>query len=119
MRFAATAMVDGRLADTGESVDIGAEAIFKAIGQEFSQKFSQEFSFSSANMDNIDGAALLQGGDKIVVDAQFRTLTPGIYAGGDCIASGQDLTVQAVQHGKLAAIAIDQDLNLRTPSWPI
>ena len=35
---------------------------------------------------------------------------PGIYAGGDCEAPGQDLTVQAVQHGKLAALAIHADL---------
>ena len=28
-----------------------------------------------------------------------------MYAGGDCTALGQDLTVQAVQHGKLAAEA--------------
>jgi dihydropyrimidine dehydrogenase (NAD+) subunit PreA len=31
-----------------------------------------------------------------------------VYAGGDCVAPGQDLTVQAVQHGKLAALAIHQ-----------
>jgi glutamate synthase (NADPH/NADH) small chain len=37
---------------------------------------------------------------------------PGIYAGGDCTALGQDLTVQAVQHGKLAAEAIHSQLML-------
>jgi glutamate synthase (NADPH/NADH) small chain len=33
-----------------------------------------------------------------------------VWAGGDCIASGTDLTVQSVQDGKLAAIAIDRAL---------
>jgi glutamate synthase (NADPH/NADH) small chain len=33
-----------------------------------------------------------------------------VYAGGDCVAPGQDLTVQAVQHGKLAALAIHNDI---------
>jgi dihydropyrimidine dehydrogenase (NAD+) subunit PreT len=100
MRFASTSINEGQLVDTGESVEIGADAIFKAIGQQF-------------NLGAVDGdsSALLQGGAKIVVDAQFRTSMPGIYAGGDCIAPGQDLTVQAVQHGKLAAIAIHADLN--------
>jgi glutamate synthase (NADPH/NADH) small chain len=45
------------------------------------------------------------------VDAQFRTSLAGVYAGGDCVAPGQDLTVQAVQHGKLAAKAIHHDIN--------
>ena len=48
---------------------------------------------------------LKRDGDRIHVDEHFRTALPGIYAGGDCVAPGQDLTVQAVQHGKLAALA--------------
>lgn len=31
----------------------------------------------------------------------------GVFAGGDCIRSGEDLTVQAVEDGKQAAHAID------------
>ena len=46
------------------------------------------------------------------VDAHMQTSIPGIYAGGDCTALGQDLTVQAVQHGKLAAEAIHAQLML-------
>ena len=57
---------------------------------------------------------LKRDGDKIHVDDQFRTVLPGIYAGGDCVAPGQDLTVQAVQHGKLAAHAIHEDLKSLT-----
>ncbi|MEJ7805122.1 MAG: FAD-dependent oxidoreductase, partial [Telluria sp.] len=56
---------------------------------------------------------LKREGDKIHVDASFRTALPGIYAGGDCVAPGQDLTVQAVQHGKLAAMAIHYDFQYK------
>jgi glutamate synthase (NADPH/NADH) small chain len=42
-----------------------------------------------------------------------------VYAGGDCVAPGQDLTVQAVQHGKLAALAIHHDIQSKAEaSWP-
>ena len=44
---------------------------------------------------------------KIAVDAQRHTSLPGVWAGGDCVA-GVDLTVQAVQDGKVAAHAIDR-----------
>jgi glutamate synthase (NADPH/NADH) small chain len=33
----------------------------------------------------------------------------GVYAGGDCV-EGKDLTVQAVEDGKVTALAIDADL---------
>jgi dihydropyrimidine dehydrogenase (NAD+) subunit PreT len=48
--------------------------------------------------------------DRIVVDEQRRTSLPGVWAGGDCVHGGEDLTVTAVQDGKLAAISIDQFL---------
>jgi len=58
-------------------------------------------------------------GDKIHVNGRFRTKLPGVYAGGDCVAPGQDLTVQAVQHGKLAALAIHNDiLSKAEAAWP-
>ena len=47
----------------------------------------------------------LEGG-KIKVDENFQTAMPRVYAGGDCVAIGEDLTVTSVQHGKLAARAI-------------
>ena len=43
---------------------------------------------------------------RILVDAGQATSLPGVYAGGDCTA-GADLTVQAVQDGKVAALSID------------
>jgi len=44
-----------------------------------------------------------------VADAHGRTSLKGVYAGGDCV-EGKDLTVQAVEDGKVTALAIDADL---------
>ena len=100
MRFEKTAIVNGRLAGTGETFEIVADAIFKAIGQ----------GIDETGISDPLAKTLKRDGDKIHVDDQFRTILPGIYAGGDCVAPGQDLTVQAVQHGKLAAHAIHADI---------
>ncbi|GGX84500.1 NAD(P)-binding protein [Massilia dura] len=101
MRFEKTRLEGNRLAGTGETFEIAADAVFKAIGQ------------TMADASLADPLATLLGrdGDRIHVDEHFRTALPGIYAGGDCVAPGQDLTVQAVQHGKLAALAIHAELS--------
>ncbi len=93
----------GRLIADGAVTDIPAQAIFKAIGQTLD---TQTFSAGDASDIRIEH-------DKIRVDADYRTSLDGVYAGGDCIAVGLDLTVQAVQHGKLAALAIHSDLNAK------
>jgi dihydropyrimidine dehydrogenase (NAD+) subunit PreT len=104
MRFEETRMQDARLVATGGVIEIAADAVFKAIGQGMGLGAP------------VDTAA---PGDKIVVDACLRTALPGVYAGGDCIAPGQDLTVQAVQHGKLAALAIHNDFQTQAgAAWP-
>ena len=102
MRFARTAMAEGRLSDTDETFELAADAIFKAIGQ----------GFDHAGLADPIAAQLARDGERIRVDAQMSTSLPGVYAGGDCTALGQDLTVQAVQHGKLAAEAIHAQLML-------
>ncbi len=43
----------------------------------------------------------------IAVDRRLRTGIEGVWAGGDCVGTGSDLTVVAVEHGKQAAHAID------------
>jgi glutamate synthase (NADPH/NADH) small chain len=102
MRFERTALENGRLIATGETFELAADGIFKAIGQAFD---GQALSDPLAR-------ELKRDGDRIAVDAQLRTSIPGVYAGGDCTNLGQDLTVQAVQHGKLAAQAIHAQLML-------
>ena len=109
MCFEETRVEDGRLAGTGVFIEIAADAVFKAIGQ----------SMNAAGLAEPMAQQIERRGDKIHVDAQFRTALAGIYAGGDCVAPGQDLTVQAVQHGKLAAHAIHHDIqSTAEAAWP-
>lgn len=88
---------DGRLADTGETFTLDADMVFKAIGQTLVQE-------------TLGGELTLSGG-RISVDENRRTSLPDVWAGGDCIEGGEDLTVAAVEDGKIAARAIDAFLN--------
>jgi len=47
---------------------------------------------------------------RIAVDDNQKTSEPGIWAGGDCVDGGEDLTVVAVEHGKIAAEDIHKSL---------
>ncbi len=89
----------GRLAGTGERFTLPADQVFKAIGQLLVPG-------------ELDGAAeLLEvAGGKVVVDGERRTPLKGVWAGGDAVASGPDLTVAAVEDGKLAARSIHQHI---------
>lgn len=74
--------------------------VFKAIGQ----------SFVTDPLDDATSVALELEHGRIKVDERFRTSVPGVWAGGDCVARGLDLTVEAVEHGKRAALSIDAAL---------
>jgi glutamate synthase (NADPH/NADH) small chain len=101
VEFARTRMDEaGRLTLTGEKFVLEADMVLKAIGQSFVPDC-----FVS---DPADGVPALHDG-RIVVDADRRTSLPDVYAGGDCVP-GADLTVAAVQDGKLAAAAIHRML---------
>ena len=86
----------GKLQATGESLVLEADTVFKAIGQKL----------DAATMN--DGLTIERG--KIVVNDNQQTSLGDVWAGGDCVAGGDDLTVSAVEHGKVAAIAIDRFL---------
>lgn len=90
-----TRLVEGRLTTTGETGAIAADQIFKAIGQ----------TFDASGL----GALRMQSG-RIVVDGEGRTSLDGVWAGGDCVLGGQDLTVSAVAHGRDAAESIHRTL---------
>ncbi|HEY8907880.1 MAG TPA: NAD(P)-dependent oxidoreductase, partial [Rhodoferax sp.] len=98
VRFARQKMVDGKLVATGEKVVMEADMVFKAIGQTLGNPLLAQADFE------------LQGG-RIATDANGLTNQPGVWAGGDCRAGGLDLTVEAVQHGKLSAQAIHARLS--------
>lgn len=56
------------------------------------------------------GEELEFDGSKLAVSDGFRTSVEGIWAGGDCIAAGDDLTVTAVAQGRDAAEDIHRAL---------
>ncbi|MGD9538861.1 MAG: NAD(P)-dependent oxidoreductase [Alphaproteobacteria bacterium] len=90
----------GRLVLTEARTTLLADMVFKAIGQVLVK-------------DPLSGAArepLAIENGKIAVNAERETSLPGVYAGGDCTATGADLTVRAVEDGKRAAHAIDRKL---------
>jgi dihydropyrimidine dehydrogenase (NAD+) subunit PreT len=90
---------DGRLEGTGSGYVLEADIVYKAIGQAVQWKLLG---------DTAEIVALEK--DRIVVDEQRRTSLAGVWAGGDCVSDGEDLTVSGVQDGKLAAISIDRFL---------
>jgi glutamate synthase (NADPH/NADH) small chain len=57
-----------------------------------------------------DAQSIEQRGGKLVVNEARKTSLDKIWAGGDCIFGHDDLTVSAVQDGKLAALSIDRHL---------
>ena len=85
-------------AATREAFRLEADVVFTAIGQ----KLTAEVLGANAPLDLKDG--------RIVVDGDRRTSLPSVWAGGDCVFGGQDLTVAAVEDGKRAAHSIDAAL---------
>jgi len=90
---------DGKLEGTGQTFTLDADVVFKAIGQK-------------VLWDRLGDAAefVELKGERIVCDEERKTSLPGVWAGGDCVFGGEDLTVSAVQDGKLAALSIDRFL---------
>lgn len=93
---------EGGLELTDDRFTIAADVMFRAIGQD------------------MDGAILsgdaeqptLTGG-RIAVDSERKTDLAGVWAGGDCVAGHDDLTVVAVEDGKVAARSIHAHLQER------
>ncbi len=100
VEFEHTRNDNGTLAGTGETFVLAADMAFKAIGQ----------TFDPATL-NGSGKAMKLAGGRIAVDAERRTGLEGVWAGGDCIAGGEDLTVTAVEDGKVAAKSIHTALS--------
>jgi dihydropyrimidine dehydrogenase (NAD+) subunit PreT len=92
VKFAYTRQEGDKLVETGETFTLEADVVLKAIGQNFMVG------------DIGSGIDLTHG--RIATDAQGRTSHPKVWAGGDCRFGGRDLTVEAVEHGKQAALSI-------------
>lgn len=86
---------DGSLVGSGEYFTLAADMVFKAIGQ-------------SLVTEDLASVAIERG--RVRVDENRCTSVTGLWAGGDCVLDGEDLTVSAVQDGKLAARSINKYL---------
>ena len=98
VRFARQQMLNGQLVATCDTLVLEADMVLKAIGQTLGSSLLAEAGFQ------------MQSG-RLATDANGLTSQPGVWAGGDCRAGGLDLTVEAVQHGKLSALAIHAQLS--------
>jgi glutamate synthase (NADPH/NADH) small chain len=87
----------GGVSGTGETFILPADQVFKAIGQKFLPACI-----------GVSGVTLKGG--RIEVDGERRTSVANIWAGGDCVDGGEDLTVASVEDGKLAAESIHRRL---------
>ncbi|MFD0915099.1 NAD(P)-dependent oxidoreductase [Pseudahrensia aquimaris] len=88
---------NGSLEGTGETVILEADQVFKAIGQ-------------TADASPLGGVDLALERGRIVVNEARKSNHEKIWAGGDCVAGGEDLTVVAVEDGKIAAEDIHRTL---------
>jgi glutamate synthase (NADPH/NADH) small chain len=89
---------EGLLSGNGECFVLPADQAFKAIGQ----------ALDVAPFNGGEAPDLIS--QRIGVDQHQKTSLPDVWAGGDC-TPGKDLTVTAVQDGKIAALSINEYLN--------
>ncbi len=100
VEFEYTKMDDsGKLTGSGETCMLESDVVFKAIGQ----KVLWDELGDTADILDIEGG-------RISVDENRKTSLSDVWAGGDCISDGEDLTVSAVQDGKLAGMDMDRFL---------
>lgn len=91
-----TRLDDGKLVGTGENIALVSDQVFKAIGQNF-------------DIDLLSDIEFVQG--RIKISPDMRTSRDGVWAGGDCAAGGDDLTVTAVAHGRDAAESMHKQIS--------
>jgi len=92
IEFNKTVIKNGKLRSTNHTYTIKADMILKAIGQKLNNSALKDISIERG---------------KIIINKNYATSLKGVFAGGDAINTGEDLTVQAVQDGKQAAHAMD------------
>ncbi|WP_226780943.1 NAD(P)-dependent oxidoreductase [Oceaniglobus trochenteri] len=88
------AYVSDTLEPTGETFRLAADQVLKAIGQQIDR--------------SPEGLTL--EGQRIATSGPGRTGMKGVWAGGDCTGTGEDLTVTAVAQGRDAAMDIHETL---------
>ena len=103
--FVGVQEVGSKLESTGRHWHIAADTVLKAIGQ------------TLVLVDPTLATVAVRGG-RIAVDEEGRTSLAKVWAGGDCTYGGRDLTVEAVEHGKIAAHSIDRALGIERSAKP-
>ena len=91
----------GKIFNTGKTIQLEADVLFKAIGQ----------TLLTEQLGDLNESLKLENG-KLAVSKDKKTTLDKVWAGGDCISDGEDLTVSAVQDGKLAAESINKHFQL-------
>ena len=99
VEFEYTEIRDGALRAAGDSFTLESDMVLKAVGQKL-----------AASPPDGAGEAPAMSGGKIAVSDERKTSLEKVWAGGDCAAIGEDLTVWAVEDGKTAANAIHRAL---------
>ena len=94
VEFARVIETPDGLMESGETFTLAADQVFTAIGQ---------------SLGKLPKTLATERG-KIRVEGPGRTSVPGVWAGGDCAAGGDDLTVTAVAEGRDAAMDIHRAL---------
>ncbi len=97
--FEYTETKGGKLVGTGEMLCIDSDQVLVAIGQNMQHVVLQG-----------SRAPISMKAGRIEVDENRQSSDKSVWAGGDCIVGGDDLTVSAVQDGKLAAESIHTTL---------
>ena len=90
--------VNGRVEGTGETFALAVDQVFKAIGQ-----LPEEDVLAGTGLEREPPSS---PNGRIKVDRDRSTSLEGVWAGGDCVADGEDLTVVAVDDGQRAAEAM-------------
>lgn len=100
VRFKRQRIEEGNLVSSGEDLVLETDMVLKAIGQRLETDL-----LSQCGLHSREG--------RIAVDECGRTNVANVWAGGDCVAEGEDLTVYAVAQGLRAAHDIDAQLRRR------
>ncbi len=96
--FERTQLKNGKLKGTGETFTLAADQVFAAVGQVLDPS-------------PFTGGELKLDGRRIAVDKEGKTSRANVWAGGDCIVGGKNLTVSSVEDGNVAAVAINDFLS--------
>ncbi len=97
------AVAEVEFAYTGEvAPEAGGRPGLQLLPQTFRLRADQVFKAIGQTLDEMPKGLALAGG-KIAVTGPGRTSLAGVWAGGDCAAGGDDLTVTAVAEGRDAA----------------